>query len=227
MQAEKQIHSSRFDAAATLETRSGAATIDMPNMPIDTPTLQTTAHNNPDQQSNPQEAVCREAEGLRVLLVTGIEGAENCAHAMTALLGNGAGVEVAANRRMALAALRKKDYSVLVVEESLAECDPSGAEQLWRSAGGAMPIQVNFALAGTNRIAREIRAAASRREREQERARKTAIAAMEQDLRSTVAGLLLHSELALASSKETPQVAERLRTVVDLAGSLRQQLGGV
>lgn len=166
------------------------------------------------------------ANPLHVLLITGIEGASNCAMAMTGLLGAGSIVDVAANRREALTALRRNEYTIVVVEESLAECDPAGAEQLWRAAGSALPIQINFALAGTNRIAREIRSAASRREREQEMARQAAVVAVEQDLRSTVAGLLLHSELALASSKDVPQLSERLRTVVDLAGTLRQQLGG-
>ena len=145
MQTEKQIRSSRFDAAATIENHSNATNhsgSQIDTLP-DTPSLQTQRCSN---QSNRTDAVCTEAAGLSVLMVTGIEGATHCAHAMAALLGNGANVEVAANRREALVAMRKRDYSVLVVEESLAECDPNSAEQLWQNAGGAMPIQVNFAL---------------------------------------------------------------------------------
>jgi hypothetical protein len=43
-------------------------------------------------------------------------------------------------------------------------------------------------------------------------------------LKGTVAGLLLHSQLALNGSEASSPVAERLRMVADLAGSLRQQL---
>jgi hypothetical protein len=39
-----------------------------------------------------------------------------------------------------------------------------------------------------------------------------------------VAGLLLHSQLALADLEVTPPMAQRLRVVADLAGSLREQL---
>jgi signal transduction histidine kinase len=83
---------------------------------------------------------------------------------------------------------------------------------------------VNFALTGAARLIRELRAALSRREREQALARKAAAAAIESELKSTVAGLLLHSELALSGSDADSPVAERLRTLADLAGILRQKL---
>jgi hypothetical protein len=87
-----------------------------------------------------------------------------------------------------------------------------------------MPLQINFALAGAARLVREIRSALHRREREQLLARRAASAVIEAELKSTVAGLLLNSELALNGGNLPPQVAERLRIVADLAGSLRSQL---
>ena len=47
---------------------------------------------------------------------------------------------------------------------------------------------------------------------------------IENDLKSTVCGLLLQSQLALSHGGVPAAVAEKLRTVVDLAGTLRQQL---
>jgi hypothetical protein len=47
---------------------------------------------------------------------------------------------------------------------------------------------------------------------------------METELKNTVAGLLLHSQLALSGSEVSAPVAEKLRVVADLAGNLRQQL---
>jgi hypothetical protein len=73
-------------------------------------------------------------------------------------------------------------------------------------------------------LTREIRAALHRREREEELARRAAAAAMEAELKNTVAGLLLQSQLALNGPEVPPPVAERLRVVADLAGSLRRQL---
>lgn len=157
-----------------------------------------------------------------VLMITGIEGAENCAGVMTKQLG--LVVEVAENRKAAIAALRRKEYSVVVVDDTLAECDPAGAELIWKQSGLAIPLQVNFALSGAARLGREIKAAINRRELEQRLARRAATATIENELKSTVAGLLLQSQLALAESRIAPQLADKLKLVVELAGNLRQQL---
>jgi len=83
---------------------------------------------------------------------------------------------------------------------------------------------MNFALSGVSRLVREIRAALRRREREQTLARRAAASAFETELKTTVAGLLLHSQLALSGSDVSPLIADKLRVVAELAGSLRQQL---
>jgi hypothetical protein len=74
------------------------------------------------------------------------------------------------------------------------------------------------------RLVREIRAALHRREPEQMLARQAAGAAIEAELRTTVAGLLLHSQLAPNGSEIPAQVADRLPVVADLARNLRQKL---
>jgi hypothetical protein len=155
-------------------------------------------------------------------MVTGVEGARNCADAVGAQLGST--VEVAEGRRSALSALRGGEYQAVVIDETLAECDPAAADAICEQAGLAIPLQINFALAGAARLVREIRSALHRREREQLLARRAASAVIEAELKSTVAGLLLNSELALNGRNLPPQVAERLRIVAELAGSLRSQL---
>jgi DNA-binding NtrC family response regulator len=159
---------------------------------------------------------------MSILMVSGVEGARNCAEVVSAQLGMD--VEVAEGRRMALAALKRREFAAVVVDETLAECDPAAAEAICDRAGLAIPLQINFALSGSARLIREIRAALHRREREQTLARRAAEAAIERELKSTVAGLLLHSELALSVGDLPAPLADRLRVVADLAGSLRQQL---
>lgn len=159
---------------------------------------------------------------MSILMVTGIEGARNCADLLAKHLG--LEVEVADGRKSALTALRQKEFAVVVVDETIAECDPAAAETIWERAGLAIPLQVNFALSGAARLIRDIRAALNRRDREQTLARKAAAAAIETELKSTVAGLLLQSELALSGSEPNSPLIERLRIVADLAGNLRRQL---
>lgn len=159
---------------------------------------------------------------MSILIVTGIEGARNCAAVVAAQLGME--VEVADGRKTALSALRRREFAAVVVDETMAECDPAAAEAIWEHACLAIPMQINFALSGAARLIREIRAALHRREREQSLARRAATAAIETELKSTVAGLLLHSQLALNASEVPAPTAEKLRVVADLAGNLRQQL---
>jgi signal transduction histidine kinase len=159
---------------------------------------------------------------MSILIVTGIEGAHNCAAVVGTQLGME--VEVAEGRKAALAALRRREFAAVVLDETMAECDPSAAEAVWERAGLAIPLQINFALSGAARLIREIRAALHRREREQMLARRAATAAIESELKTTIAGLLLHSQLALSGSEASSPIADKLRVVADLAGSLRQQL---
>jgi hypothetical protein len=159
---------------------------------------------------------------MSILMVTGVEGARNCATAAGAQLGME--VEVAEGRRSALAALRHSEFQAVVIDESLAECDPAAADAICEHAGLAIPLQINFAIAGAARLVREIRSALHRREREQLLARRAASAVIEAELKSTVAGLLLHSELALNAGNLPQQAADKLRVVADLAGNLRRQL---
>jgi len=159
---------------------------------------------------------------MNILMVTGIEGARNCAAVVSAQLG--IEVEVAEGRKAALAALRRREFAAVVMDETMAECDPAAAEAVWERAGLAIPLQINFALSGAARLTREIRAGLHRREREQAVARRAASAAIETELKTTIAGLLLHSQLALSDSEMTSPIAEKLRVVADLAGNLRRQL---
>jgi hypothetical protein len=162
---------------------------------------------------------------MRILLVTGMEGAENCAAILAKLLGPDCeGCEVAQGRKAAIGALKRTDFAAVVVDEGIIDSEGPGSELIWEHAGLAIPVQVNFALTGAQRLAREIRMALNRRERERALAREAAAVAMDNELKSTVAGLLLHSQLALADQEIPSPVKEKLRLVADLAGSLREQL---
>jgi hypothetical protein len=158
----------------------------------------------------------------RVLVVSSLSGAENCAAAIMQQLGVDA--EVVAGRREALDALRFGSYDALIVDDALAEGDPRGAELLWKMAGLAIPMQVNFALTGPTRLVRDLRAALMRREQEQDAAQRAAVRAVETELRNTVSGLVLHTQLALRESPPNPQLEQRLRLMAELAGSLKQRL---
>src|SRR5580700_1127474 len=107
-------------------------------------------------------------------------------------------VNIAPTHRAGLIALRHHDYSVVVVDDCLAESNPAAADLLWQSFGMAVPVQINFAIAGASRLTREVQAAIARREQQQAVALRAAVSQLESELKSTVTGLLLQSQLALA-----------------------------
>ena len=158
-----------------------------------------------------------------ILMITAIAGAENCAAVLSKQFR--LTVEIATNRRDAMTALRRREFALVVVDESLVEGRDDGVDDsLLKHAGLAVPLEINFAISGCGRLVREVRAALFRREREQELALRAATTSIQSDLRDTVAGLLLQSQLALAESAISPQLSEKLRLVVELAGNLRQKL---
>lgn len=157
-----------------------------------------------------------------VLMVTSMAGAENCAASLAGMLGQP--VEIASSRKLGLSALRRRDYAMVIVDETIAEADPAGADLLWKHSGLAVPLQINFALLGCARLGREVKAALARREQERSLALRAATSTLENDLKSTVTGLLLQSELALAEPSIPPQLASKLKLMVELAGTLRRRL---
>lgn len=158
----------------------------------------------------------------RVLVVSALSGAKDCAAAIMQQMG--LDVDVMPGWREAIEVLRFEAYVVVIVDDALAEGDPRGAEVLWKMAGLAIPMQVNFALTGAARLVRDLRAALARREQEQGAAQRAALQAVESDLRNTVSGLLLHSQLALRETPSSPQLEQRLRVMAELVGNLKQKL---
>jgi hypothetical protein len=87
---------------------------------------------------------------MSILLVTGVEGARNCADVIQKQLEMD--VEVADGRKAALGLLRQREFAAVVVDETVAGCDPAGAEAIWERAGLAIPLQINFAVSGAARL---------------------------------------------------------------------------
>ncbi len=168
------------------------------------------------------DVVVESAVQHSVLIISPMADAAKVADSLAAALD--CSVNVAASHRAGLMALRHCDYSVVVVDDCLTDTNPGTAELLWRSFGMAVPMQINFAFYGEARLAREVQAAIGRREQQQARALRAAASLLENDLKSTLTGLLLQSQLALAEPELTPKIAGKLELVAELAGSLRRRL---
>ena len=74
---------------------------------------------------------------MSILFVTGIEGARNCADVVGKLLDME--VVIAEGRKGALALLRQREFAAVVVDDTVAACDPAAAEVRSGSAGARDP----------------------------------------------------------------------------------------
>jgi hypothetical protein len=131
-------------------------------------------------------------------------------------------VETAPNRRAGLAALRRGEYCLVLLDEALAVADAQATDLLYQNAVSAPVLEINFIITGPQRIVRQARAALTRRAHDQAQARAAVTTALHNELNSSLTGLLLESQLALREAG--PGQEEKLKHVVELAGKLRNQL---
>ena len=157
-----------------------------------------------------------------ILLVTPSERRENCAQVLHGATGHP--THVANTLRAAIGSLRIQEYSAVVIDQFLLETEPDECDLMLRHLGSAVPIYVNCAISGAERIAREVRSALSRRQREEQTARRSAEQAMWSELNESVTAMLLSCDLALAIPGMSAPAAEKIRAVQDLAVQIRSRL---
>jgi hypothetical protein len=131
-------------------------------------------------------------------------------------------VVTAPTRRSGMACLRRREFALVILEESLASADPDGTELLYQVAGAAAVLEVNFILSGVERIMRLVRAALARRAHDRQQASTDVAHLLCGELNGTLTGLLLETELALRDA--APAQQHKLQQVMRLAGSLRERL---
>ena len=157
-----------------------------------------------------------------ILLVTPSQRAPECAAALQAATGEE--IAVAESLPRAATLLRAECYLAVVLDQYLLETEPHEAETTLEHLGTAIPVQVNLAISGMERLVREVRAALQRRQREEGQARQAAIGRLQSELNGTITALLLSSELALETPGLPPAAIEKLQSVRELVKKLRKQL---
>jgi hypothetical protein len=130
-------------------------------------------------------------------------------------------VDLQPSLRSGVAALRRRDFAIVLLDETLASGEPETLDRLYQD-GGAPLLELNLAISSAPRIVRQVRAALIRRSRDLALARTAAASLLHNELNQTLSGLLLESELALRDA--SPAQAPKLRELVQLAVHLRDRL---
>jgi len=156
-----------------------------------------------------------------VLLVTPIVRSTECAAALKAATGEP--VVIAATLLEATTLLRTETFRAAVFDQHLLEREPQETALAFAHLGAAIPIEVNLALSGVERLVRNVQAALRRQLQEQAAARQAAALALHSDLNDALTALLLQLDSAIETSLSS-EAAEKLRSAQALAEELRSQL---
>jgi hypothetical protein len=124
----------------------------------------------------------------------------------------------------AIALLRADPYDVLVLDQSILECDARALDTILNNSGLAMPVYVNLALHGAERVVREVQMAFRRGEHERLLAMRTAEALLRSQFRSEVTSILLNSEMVLREPALPVHLAAKIRNVQQSAEKMRSFL---
>jgi hypothetical protein len=121
--------------------------------------------------------------------------------------------------------LQSQEFTAVVLDQVLVDSSSGSMDMMWKHAGGAIVVAVNFAINGADRVVREVKAALRRRERERARAQSAVQTSLRNELTGAVTGILLSSELALKQPELPAMVVSKLRSVHELALLMKQRLG--
>ena len=157
-----------------------------------------------------------------ILLITPSGRGQECGKALQEATSQP--VQIAESLRQAVLKLRSQEYLAVVIDQCLLESEPGESETVLQHIGTAMPVHVNFAISGIERVSRELRTALHRRKREELVARQAAEEVLWSELKDPLTAMLLSCELALNVPNLPSEAAEKIRTVHQLARDMRTRL---
>jgi hypothetical protein len=134
---------------------------------------------------------------------------------------------VVATSSQALAQLRAREYVAVLIDQALLETEPVESDMVLEHIGTAVPVHVNFAIHGMDRISRELRAAMQRHKKQVLQVRQEVQQVLRNELKSTVTALLLSCEMALQIPNLPSGAENKMRTVRELAQEMRIKLEGI
>jgi hypothetical protein len=158
-----------------------------------------------------------------ILLVTPSARGVECAATLKEATGND--TDWAENLPQGVSHLRKQAYSTIVIDQFLLENEPAESDQLLEHAGTALPVYLNFAVSGMERLVREVRSALQRRKREETQAQLSVTQQLRSEMSESLTAVLLSCELAMAVPNVPGAAAEKILAVDNLAREMRMKLG--
>jgi hypothetical protein len=159
-----------------------------------------------------------------ILLVANSVRAQECAEAIERKTHDK--VTTAGTVTKAIASLERAEFEVLVLDELMMQMNNSAEPTILAHAGIAVPMYVNLALHGAERVAGEVSLGLQRAAQEWAASMRAASSELRNQLGSDVTAILLNAELGLQEKSLSPGVSQKLGMVQAIAQNMRQKLDG-
>jgi DNA-binding NtrC family response regulator len=159
-----------------------------------------------------------------ILLISSSEQAPEIARVIQSSTGEK--IEVAGDVRRAIEQLRRREFTAVIIDESLMDLADGKLELLLKRIEPAMPVFVNLGISRSDRAVRDVLTALRRAEQEREAALTVVQTELRGQLRSELTAILLTSQQLLSADLPHPlegkvrsmlEVAQRMRTRLDLS----------
>jgi hypothetical protein len=157
-----------------------------------------------------------------ILIVTPSASGPQCAELISKALNQKS--KLVTSIRQAIASVRSAEYRVIVMDEDLFEVNPTAAAGVAELAEGAITVFLNFGIANSDRVIREVKAALRRRERDEATARHSATLQLQGELSNDLTGILVSAQTAMSTPDLPPPVQSRLSNLYEIARKLQLRL---
>jgi hypothetical protein len=117
--------------------------------------------------------------------------------------------------------LRGQTYTAAVIDQFLLATEADESDRMIEHLGTALPVDVNFAVTGVDRLVREVRSALHRHKREEGSARRAVAQPMHPQMCETLTAMLLSCERAMSAPDVPGPAVEKIRAINSLARELR------
>ena len=159
-----------------------------------------------------------------ILLITASEQGPEVARAIQ--VSGGEKTEVAGDLRRALDQLRRREFTAVIIDESLMDLGDGKLEVLLKRVEPAMPVFINLGISRSERVVRDVLSALRRAGQERDAALNVAQVEFRGQPRPELTAILSTSEQLLSAHLPGPlegkvrsmlEVAQRIRTRLDPA----------
>jgi hypothetical protein len=133
-------------------------------------------------------------------------------------------VSVVATFQEALSAVAISRYQAVVLDEGLADLNPTAADDFLAHCSDELPIFVKLAITGVPRCVQQVQLAIRRFDRERQIIVNAARCSIHSQLRDALTAVLISSQLALKTSGLSQEAMKHLTAVLKAAESLQKSI---